>query len=1076
MFLIMENTEDFYREVIRTAPMAYAHHRIIFDEFGKGIDYIFLEINDAFTRTTGKKKDEIVNKKATKVFAQLHPDTLKQWISFYSEISLQQKTKDFEHYFEPDQKWYKVQVFSNQKGFFSTFFTDITPFRKNIITLENNDKKLQEQMEELRTLNEEYQVLNEEYITINEELNKTNRQFEQSLKNLREQKSQNQRILDSISDAIWTIDMNFNTTYVSPSIEKITGIKPDDYIKIPIEKKFPTKQMSEILDILNVELEKEKLGTAPKDRSRIIEVQHYHANGTLIWISMHVSFLRNDHGEPIGFYGVTRNIDEQKKSEQKIEEQTKKLKNITDNMFDLVALTDLEGIFTFVGKSHERLGYPLYELIGKNVMDFVHPEDREGITKKFQEEDYFIHGKKVEYRYKKADGSYIWLETMGKFIVDEQQKPVNIIFSTRDITQQKERENQILESEKRFRLFAELSPVGIIISDKNEYPQYFSPKVEKMLGYRMSDFSSVDEWFQTVYPDTKLRNQIKAQWKNNIQRAQKEKTEILPLECPVTCKNGEVKHIEFRLVSDGQSNFIILTDVSERRNTENALRESEEKYRLIFEKSPLGVMHFDEKGVITECNDHFAAIIGSTKSKLIGLEMFLLPDQKIVGAIKEVLAGRTASYEGEYTSVTSGKTTPVRILFSPVITANHLVEGGIALVEDRTSVTMRMNLEKRVSVAEESARFKQNFLANMSHEIRTPLTGIIGMIDIMRKTDLDQKQKDYLDIIRQSGDNLRQIINQVLDFSKIEAGKVQIRKRNFDTVNLIKKTKNLFESIKKPQQSFKLVLSDDVPKKICADESRLMQVINNLVSNAVKFTPEGEISLTFENVSKDYNEAENRMIFKISVTDQGPGIEPEMKKLLFTPFTQLDNNDTRKFEGTGLGLSISKELVHLHSGEMGVVSESGKGSTFWFTFIAQYCYDEIVSPQIKTQTTSGKIPENLNILVAEDKKVNQKVIKLMLQSLGHNTDIVGNGQEALEKYEQGKYHLIFMDIQMPVMDGITATQKLKQKYNTLPPVVGLSANAFEGDREKYINSGMDEYMTKPFKQSEFLTLLKKIWG
>ncbi|MFW5777762.1 MAG: PAS domain S-box protein [Bacteroidota bacterium] len=1070
----MDNTGNFYKEIIGRSPLAYAHHKVIFDDFGHGIDYIFLELNDAFTQTTGKTKEEIVNKKASEVFAHINPKKLQQWISFYSAVSLEQKVEEFEHYFEPDQKWYQVQVFSHQKGYFTTFFSDITPFKKNIKKLEDKDAKLQEQMEELRTLNEEYQTLNEEYITINEELNQTNREFEKALINVKEEKAQKQRILDSISDAIWTIDMNFNTTYISPAIEKIVGQKPEDYIKIPIDKKFPPPQLEEIMQIFEEELENEKSGLTPKDHSRIIEAQHYHANGSWVWISMHVSFLRNQDQDIIGFYGVTRNIEDRKKAEQKSREQTELLKSVTDNMFDLVALTDLEGNFTFVGKSHEILGYPLHELIGKNVTDFVHPDDKKSILKKFNEKDYFIHGKKVEYRYKKANGTYIWLETMGKFIANEWQQPESIIFSTRDITQQKQRENKIKESEKRFRLFAELSPVGIIISDENETPRYFSPKVKSMLGYDLNDFKSVDQWFDRVYPDKKLRDQIKKQWKKNIEQAQRQNKDIVPMECPVTCKNGEVKYIEFRLASDGESNFIILTDVTERKNAENAIRKSEQKYRLIFERSPLGVIHFDDKGIITDCNDHFAKILGSSKSKLIHLNMTLLPDQRIVEAIKNVLAGQSDYFEGEYTSFTSGKTTPLRILFSPVLNSKNEVEGGIALVEDRTIAIMQMNLEKRVSVAEESARFKQNFLANMSHEIRTPLTGIIGMIDIMNKTDLDQTQKDHLEIIRQSGDNLRQIINQVLDFSKIEAGKVQLQKKNFKTINLIQKTKNLFESIKKPGQSLNVIKDEKLPEKICADENRLLQVMNNLISNAVKFTPKGNIILTVENVTKEYKANDNRMIFKISITDQGRGIEPEMKKLLFTPFTQLDNNDTRKYEGTGLGLSISRELVHLHGGDMGVESEPGKGSTFWFTFIAEYCTEERVSEKVKRSVSSGEIPDKLNILIAEDKKVNQKVIKLMLESLGHHTEFVENGKEALDIYKDAKYHLIFMDIQMPVMDGITATQKLREKHKDLPPIVGLSANAFEGDREKYIQSGMDEYMTKPFKQSEFVALLKKL--
>jgi CheY-like chemotaxis protein len=329
-----------------------------------------------------------------------------------------------------------------------------------------------------------------------------------------------------------------------------------------------------------------------------------------------------------------------------------------------------------------------------------------------------------------------------------------------------------------------------------------------------------------------------------------------------------------------------------------------------------------------------------------------------------------------------------------------------------------------------------------------------------------------LNILKQSGENLREIINQVLDYSKIEAGKMQLKYSTFAFAEIIDSANNLFKSIAPDNIVFFSNTGNHIPETLRADKNRIIQVVNNLISNAVKFTSKGSISVDSEMTTLD-NE-NNTIQIKISVTDTGIGIKPEKQKILFQPFGQTHETDSRLYDGTGLGLSICKELVQLHEGEIGVISTPLQGSTFWFTFKAQ-----LASPDEEidfTEESSVIIPEKLRILLVEDKAINQKVIEILFSAYGYEISLAKNGKECLDVYKPGMFDIILMDIQMPVMDGITATQKLKEKYNDLPPIIGLSANAFEGDREKYMKLGLDEYITKPINKDDFFCVVAKFFS
>jgi PAS domain S-box-containing protein len=516
-------------------------------------------------------------------------------------------------------------------------------------------------------------------------------------------------------------------------------------------------------------------------------------------------------------------------------------------------------------------------------------------------------------------------------------------------------------------------------------------------------------------------------------------------------------------------------DITAQKIAEEEIRKSEKKYRILTESAFDGI-YLLRKESFEYVNQRFCEMTGYTYEELTS------PDFKLMNlyskdSLELALERQKARIQGidipstyEMRMVTrSGKVVDIEI------STNQLSGLGeeiliLGIIRDITERKNNEVLRNEVAIATQSSIFKQNFLANMSHEIRTPLTGVLGMIEILSKTNLDANQADYVNTLMLSTENLKEIINQILDYSKIEAGEMHLKSVIFETIRLFYSAQKLFKSICRKDVELKIDISQEIPLYMEADENRLSQVINNLLSNAVKFTHTGAIVITAA-VDKWINERE--FSIKIVVEDSGIGIQEQALKKLFKPFGQVDHEDKRHFDGTGLGLSICKDLVDLMHGEIGVESTVGKGSRFWFTSRAKMADGD----KMQGSMNSNARVENtkpLNILYGEDKPINQKVVQLMLNSMGHSVVLADDGQQVLDKYSPDIFDLILIDIQMPVMDGITATQILKQKYSKLPPVVGLSANAFEGDREKYMQQGLDEYLTKPVTTEDLSSLIKKL--
>lgn len=373
---------------------------------------------------------------------------------------------------------------------------------------------------------------------------------------------------------------------------------------------------------------------------------------------------------------------------------------------------------------------------------------------------------------------------------------------------------------------------------------------------------------------------------------------------------------------------------------------------------------------------------------------------------------------------------------------------------------------------------KDRFLAQMSHEIRTPLNAIFGFITLFEKTNLNNEQKMYLEYVRLSLENLGGIINDILDFSKIEAGQLEIEKKDFNLKNMLNDIVHMFEPKAKSKNiKFRLTLEKNVPTIVKSDKLRLYQILVNLISNAIKFTDEGIVELNVK--AKHINS--NLFNVTFSVIDSGIGIAPEMTKHIFEDFKQASGSISLHYGGTGLGLSISKRLVELLNGKLSVESVKDKGSTFYFSLDLEG-NDKIMTPEknvlSEKEATNDIFKRQLKILVAEDNKLNQILIQKILKNFNIEVELVVNGKEAITRVEDKDFDIIFMDIQMPEMNGFEATEYIRSHFSDVPkkqsiPIIALSAAVTEAERTKAKHLGMNYFIAKPFKEHEIINTIKK---
>ncbi|MFN8777208.1 MAG: ATP-binding protein [Flavobacteriales bacterium] len=496
------------------------------------------------------------------------------------------------------------------------------------------------------------------------------------------------------------------------------------------------------------------------------------------------------------------------------------------------------------------------------------------------------------------------------------------------------------------------------------------------------------------------------------------------------------------------------------------LKMNRDLLRSLINKTEACIFITNTQGAILDCNPRVGDMFGMTRDEMVGCDFRVLrcqplTEEEIIFGLNEL---EKENFWNSETDLRRADGTEFHAIVSIVMIRRMDQRFFVYRVRDNSHVKQfELELFSAKERAEAAAAVRSQFLATMSHEIRTPLNGVVGMASLLDQTELDIRQKEYVDTIQKSGQSLMVLVNDILDYSKMESGRMNLRQDETHLADCLVEVCDLLRPHAEGK-GIRLVVEVDsrIPRWVLTDEARLKQVLLNLVGNAVKFTEEGSIRV----IARLENTLHDRVNVHFEVIDTGIGIPKERQPELFQPFTQVHYDASKKYGGTGLGLAISRQIVELLGGSMKLTSEAGKGSSFCFELALQVVYHRQGNSKSETVEDDElrKLGEarHIPILIAEDNLINQNVLLYMLETLGLKADVVSNGKDAIRQLSYKRYGLIFLDIQMPEMDGLLAASWIRAHSKYQPYIICMTANSSDEDRERCLAAGMDDFVPKPF--------------